>query len=84
MRKSIFETIIHSNIKNIWKIITDNEHYLWRSDISEIKILFTEILNIKSPIMEILSYICMNLKTMQKKYIADLIKELKKQKVSST
>lgn len=39
MRKSIFETIIHSNIKNIWKIITDNEHYLWRSDISEIKII---------------------------------------------
>ena len=141
MRKSIFETIIHSNIKNIWKIITDNEHYSWRSDILEIKIiephhkfievskngiqtvftitaikpyslyefnmenkyfrgywighfhelseketkiLFTEILNIKNPIMEILSYICMNLKTMQKKYIADLIKELEKQKVSST
>ena len=39
MRKSIFETIIHSNIKNIWKIITDNEHYSWRSDISEIKII---------------------------------------------
>ena len=39
MRKSIFETIIHSNIKNIWKIITDNEHYLWRSDILEIKII---------------------------------------------
>ena len=141
MRKSIFETIIHSNIKNIWKTITDNEHYSWRSDISEIKIIephhkfievskngtqtvftitaikpyslyefnmenkyfrghwigrfhklseketkivFTEILNIKNPIMEILSYICMNLKTMQKKYIADLIKELEKQKVSST
>ena len=50
----------------------------------ETKILFTEILNIKNPIMEILSYICMNLKTMQKKYIADLIKELEKQKVSST
>ena len=39
MRKSIFETIIHSNIKNIWKIITDNEYYSWRSDISEIKII---------------------------------------------
>ena len=39
MRKSIVETIIHSNIKNIWKIITDNEHYSWRSDISEIKII---------------------------------------------
>ena len=39
IRKSIFETIIHSNIKNIWKIITDNEHYSWRSDISEIKII---------------------------------------------
>ena len=38
----------------------------------------------KNLIMEILSYICMNLKTMQKKYIADLIKELEKQKVSST
>ena len=50
----------------------------------ETKTLSTEILNIKNPIMEILSYICMNLKTMQKKYIADLIKELEKQKVSST
>ena len=39
MRKLIFETIIHGNIKNIWKIITDNEHYSWRSDISEIKII---------------------------------------------
>ena len=131
MRKSIFETIIQSNIKSIWKIITDNEHYSWRSDISEdphhkfievskngiqtvfiitaikpyslyefdmenkyfrghwigyfqelsekeTKILFTEIVNIKNPIMEIFSYICMNLKSMQKKYISDLIKELEK------
>ena len=39
MRKSISETIIHSNIKSIWKIITNNEHYSLRSDISEIKII---------------------------------------------
>ena len=142
MRKSIFETIIHSNIKNIWKIITDNEHYLWRSDILEIKIiephhkfievskngiqtvftitaikpyslyefdmenkyfrghwighfhelseketkiLFTEILNIKNPIYgNIFIYICMDLKSMQKKYISDLIKELEKQNLSNT
>lgn len=50
----------------------------------ETKILFTEILNIKNPIMEILSYICMNLKSMQKKYISDLIKELEKQNISNT
>ena len=141
MRKPIFETIIRSNIKNIWKIITDNEHHSWRRDISEIKIielhhkfievskngiqtgfiitaikpyslyefdmenkyfwghwigyfqklsekeiklLFTEILNIKNPIMEIFSYICVDLKSMQKKYISDLIKELEKQKITNT
>ena len=140
MRKLIFETIIHSNIKAIWKIITDNEHYSWRSDISEIKIIephhtfieiskngiqtvfiitaikpyalyefdmenkyfyghwidhfhehseektkifFTEILNIKNPIMKMFSYVFMNLKGMQKKYISDLIKELSKEKTSN-
>ena len=50
----------------------------------ETKILLTEILNIKNLIMEILSYICMNLKSMQKKYISDLIKELEKQNISNT
>lgn len=34
--------------------------------------------------MEILSYICMNLKSMQKKYISDLIKEIEKQNISNT
>ena len=38
----------------------------------------------KNPIMEIFSYMYMDLKSMQKKYISDLIKELEKQKISNT
>jgi len=40
------------------------------------KIIFTEKLYIKNPVMEILSYLFMNLKKMQKIYINDLKKKL--------
>ena len=40
------------------------------------KIDFTEELHIKSPIMELLSHLFMNLKKMQETYIADLRKKL--------
>jgi len=40
------------------------------------KIDFTEELNIKNPIMEILSYLFMNLKKMQQTYVSDLRKKL--------
>lgn len=46
-------------------------------DHGETQIDFTEELNIRNPIMEILSYLFMNLKKMQEQYINDLRKALK-------
>lgn len=134
----MFETTIHSNIKNICEIVTDNERFYWRSDISEIRIIelkhtfieisksgiqtvfsitvmqpyhlyefdmenkylrghwigrfyeiseqetkiaFMEILKFKNPIIMIFSYMFMNLKAMQEKYISDLINALEKWKL---
>lgn len=44
------------------------------------KIDFTEELNIKNPVMEVLSYLFLNLKKMQKTYVRDLREELSKRK----
>ena len=132
MRKSGITANFKAEINTIWEIVTDNENYEWRSDLSEIKIIssdkfieytkegyqtqfhitvkelhkryefdmenknfsghwigifselengetridFTEEINIKNPIMEMLSCLFMNLKKMQEQYISDLRKAL--------
>ena len=138
MRKSSITATFEADVKTIWNIVTDNNNFLWRSDLAKIEILddgkrfveyskggfsttftitsneafklykfdmenknfighwtgifnetenggtkidFTEELHIKNPIMEILSYLFMNLKKMQETYINDLRKELIKRNV---
>lgn len=44
----------------------------------ETKMVFTEELHIKNPVMKVLSYLFMNLKRQQKLYMYDLEKELNK------
>lgn len=44
----------------------------------ETKIIFTEELNIKNPVIEILSYLFLNLKKIQRTYVSDLRRKLEK------
>lgn len=36
MKKSIITATFTSDIKKVWNVVTDNEHYTWRSDLSKI------------------------------------------------
>lgn len=133
MRKSNIIAIFKANVPTVWDVVTNNEKYSWRSDLSKIEILddgnkfieytkdgfstyftittkqeyeryefdlennnmkghwigiftttenggtkidFTEEIHIKNPLMEVLSYLFMNLKKIQETYIIDLKKEL--------
>ncbi len=133
MRKSNIIATFNANVSTVWDVVTNNEKYSWRSDLSKIEILddgnkfieytkdgfttyftittkqeyeryefdlennnmkghwigiftttenggtkidFTEEIHIKNPLMEILSYIFMNLRKIQETYIMDLKKEL--------
>ncbi|MEL7656084.1 MAG: SRPBCC family protein [Bacillota bacterium] len=133
MRKSNITANFKSDIDSVWNIVTDNENYAWRSDLSKVEIIdsnkfieytkegyqtqfhitaketnkryefdmanknfsghwvgiftelecggtkidFTEELKINNSVMEILSYLFMNLKKIQEQYIIDLRKALK-------
>lgn len=133
MRKSNITATFTADVETVWKVVTDNSNYKWRSDLSKIeqaedgknfieftkegyettftitvkepytryefdmsnnnftghwigifsktenngtKIDFTEEIKIKNPVIEILSYLFMNLKKMQLTYISDLKKAL--------
>lgn len=39
MKKSSITAIFKSDIKTVWNIVTDNQNYSWRSDLSKIDIL---------------------------------------------
>lgn len=128
MRKSEITAIFKTDIEKVWEIVTNNEDWSWRSDISKLevidkdtfveyypngnstefviskkdkcktyefkmsnkmfngmwvgnfyqtksggtKIVFIEYINIPNPVINALSYLFMNLKGMQRKYIKDL------------
>lgn len=133
MRKSNITAVFAANVETVWKFVTDNSNYSWRSDLSKIeqadngktfteftkqgfetsfnitvkdlykryefdmqnknftghwvgifsrtesngtRIDFTEEIKIKNPVIEILSYLFMNLKKIQLTYIKDLKKVL--------
>ncbi len=133
MRNSNITAVFHTDIQTVWNLVTDNENYSWRSDLSKIEIMddgerfiehtkegyqtffhitvkepysryefdmenknfsghwvgiltalenggtkidFTEELSIKNPVIEILSYLFMNLKKIQERYVSDLRKAL--------
>ena len=38
MKKSVIAANFKSDIKNVWEIVTDNQNYSWRSDISKIDV----------------------------------------------
>lgn len=133
MRKSNITITLHTDIQKVWNLVTDNNNFKWRSDLSSIEIIddkkfveytkngfstefiitkkdefkqyefnmnnknmvghwigifsetefggtkidFTEEIHIKNPIMELLSYLFMNIKKMQEKYVEDLKRELR-------
>jgi hypothetical protein len=133
MRKSNITVVFKADIHTVWDVVTNNEDYAWRSDLSKIviskdgnrfteytkdgyrtdffirikkphsryefdmenknftghwigtfsetqdqgtEINFTEELHIKSPVLELLSHLFMNLKQMQATYVEDLKKKL--------
>ena len=133
MRKSNIKASFDADIKTVWGIVTNNENYVWRSDLLKIEVSdnknvfteyskdgfstdfvitvkedykiyefdmsnqnmvghwtgifseienggttidFTEEIYIKNPLMEVLSYLFMNLKKIQQTYVNDLKKEL--------
>ncbi len=133
MRKANITAAFKADIHTVWDIVTNNEDYAWRSDLSKIVISkdgnsfieytkdgyqtnftiivkesysryefdmendnftghwigifsenknngtnidFTEELHIKNPVMELLSYLFMNLKKMQATYVVDLRRKL--------
>lgn len=133
MRKSKIAAVFHADIQTVWNVVTNNENYSWRSDLSKIEILgngekfiehtkegyqtnftitvkepygryefdmenknftghwigiftevqnggtkidFTEEINIKKPVMELLSYLFMNIKKIQEQFVGDLRKAL--------
>lgn len=38
MKKSTIEAVFDSDVKTVWDIVTDNEHFEWRSDLSKIEV----------------------------------------------
>ena len=38
MKKATIQAVLQSDVKKVWDIITDNEHFAWRSDLSKIDI----------------------------------------------
>lgn len=38
LKKAVIQAVLHSSIQNVWAIITDNQHYAWRSDLSKIDV----------------------------------------------
>lgn len=38
MKKSTIEAVLKSDVKKVWNIVTDNENYEWRSDLSKISV----------------------------------------------
>jgi hypothetical protein len=38
MKKSIITAHFNSNIQKVWDVVTDNQNYTWRSDLSKIEI----------------------------------------------
>lgn len=132
MRKSYISANFKSDISTVWDVVTNNEDYAWRSDLSKIivvddhhfteitkdgyktdftitlkephsryefdmenknikghwtgifsvvkesgtRIDFTEELYIKNPMLELMSYLFMNLNKIQARYVADLRKKL--------
>ena len=39
MRKSTITAAFQADIKTVWNFVTDNENYLWRSDLSKIEVI---------------------------------------------
>jgi len=42
MRKSNIIAIFNADIQTVWNIVTNNENYSWRSDLSKIEIIGNE------------------------------------------
>ena len=38
MKKATIQAVLQSDVKKVWDIITDNEHFAWRCDLSKIDI----------------------------------------------
>ena len=38
MKKATIQAVLQSDVQKVWDIITDNEHFAWRSDLSKIDI----------------------------------------------
>lgn len=38
MKKCVIKARFRSDIKNVWKVVTDNSNFEWRSDLSKIEI----------------------------------------------
>ena len=76
-------TITKKNLYNRYEFNLENKNFTgsWVGDFSEIekggtKIVFTENIFIKSPIIRVVSYLFMDLKKIQNNYILDLKRKL--------
>ncbi|BCZ45338.1 hypothetical protein psyc5s11_14050 [Clostridium gelidum] len=76
-------TITKKNLYNRYEFNLENKNFTgsWVGDFSEIekggtKIVFTENIFIKNPIIRVLSYLFMDLKKIQNNYILDLKRKL--------